>query len=206
MDRAVRKPNRLTGYDYREYGSYFVTICAYNMESIFGEICRDSPCGCPQKYENSPVMEYSDLGKIAVECMESMCNYKELKVVKYIVMPNHIHAIIDIEYNGLADNAVYVADSRKGCPYTQIVSSTSLSDFVGRYKSIVANRWLKQCKDNNIFMGQIWQRSFHDHIIRNEKDFQRIWDYIENNPINWENDCFYPYPPNALKTFQGDTE
>ena len=192
MDRPKRKSNRLTGYDYREYGSYFVTLCTYERQCIFGAIRRDSPCGCPQVYDSYPVMEYSNLGKIAVECINELKEYGDITVEKYIIMPNHIHAIINIVYKDLEENSVYTTDSRKGCPYANITSSVSVSDFVGRYKSMVANRWLKQCKIKNVFMGQIWQRSFHDHIIRNEKDFQRIWEYIENNPYNWEKDCFYP--------------
>ena len=192
MDRPRRKANRLAGFDYREYGSYFVTICAYNMDCIFGRIRRDSPCGCPQICGDVPVVEYSELGKIAVGCIESMHEYGEISISKYVVMPNHIHMIINIEYSDYEEISKNTeTDSREGCPYEPARCRISVSDFVGRYKSIVANRWLKQCKVQKIFMGQIWQRSFHDHIIRNEKDFQRIWEYIENNPYNWENDCFY---------------
>lgn len=91
-------------------------------------------------------------------------------------MPNHVHVIVTIDSNE--------ADSRKGCPYT-------IPQIIGAYKSIVANEYLRICKRNNVVMGKIWQRSYHDHIIRDYEDYLTIWHYIDTNPIKWEEDCFY---------------
>lgn len=99
-----------------------------------------------------------------------------IEVANYVVMPNHVHMLINF-INPLND-------SREGCHYT-------LSQVVGKYKSLVSNRWLDVCKANNIKMGSVWQRSFHDHIIRGEKDYREIWEYIENNPIKWKMDIYY---------------
>ncbi|MBQ8622333.1 MAG: transposase, partial [Oscillospiraceae bacterium] len=82
---------------------------------------------------------------------------------KYVVMPNHIHIIIFL-YGG----------------------KSRLDNIIGSYKSFVSRRIHKQQP-----ALKVWQESFHDHIVRNEKSYQNIWLYIESNPMNWEKDCFY---------------
>lgn len=62
---------------------------------------------------------------------------------------------------------------------------------IGAYKSIVANEWLKICKRNKQTMGKLWQRGYYDHIIRNEQEYQKIWQYIDENPIKYEEDEYY---------------
>ena len=86
-----------------------------------------------------------------------------VKVDKCIVMPNHIHAIIV-----LSDSA------------------TDLSVAIGQYKSAVT-RNIRKIRRN----AEVWQTSFHDHVIRSEEDYQRIWAYIDTNPMRWKDDCFY---------------
>ena len=54
-------------------------------------------------------------------------------------------------------------------------------DIIGRFKSFADNK----------YDGALWQRSFHDHIIRGERDYLEIWNYIDNNPQKWNDDCFY---------------
>ena len=84
---------------------------------------------------------------------------------KFVVMPNHVHMILVIHSD---DKLV------------------SITHIVGQFKMSVSKKIRK--RDPDI---KVWQRSFHDHIIRNERSYQKIWEYIENNPIKWEEDCFY---------------
>jgi dipeptidase len=84
---------------------------------------------------------------------------------EYVVMPNHIHAILDVQEQGL---------------------KTDLPVVIGQYKMAVTKR-IRSEKPG----FQVWQRSFHDHVIRNRKSYEKIWTYIENNPAKWEEDCFY---------------
>lgn len=166
---SERKILRLQYFDYSQNGAYFITICTHNKEKTLCDICRGDPCGLPK-------IKYTPLGKIALECL-SLINTKDKIILdKYVIMPNHIHMIIKVDY-GFADN-------RKGCPY-------SVPQIVGKYKSLVSTKWLKICKQNNMSMGQIWQRSYYDHIIRGEKDYLEIWEYIESNPQKWNFDCYY---------------
>ena len=89
-------------------------------------------------------------------------NYIGIKVDKYVIMPNHIHLIIIIDNSG-----------GHGDP--------PLQSIIGQLKSYTTNKY------KNI----LWQRSYHDHIIRGEKDYQKIWEYIDTNVLRWEKDCFY---------------
>ena len=89
---------------------------------------------------------------------------------KYVIMPNHIHMIVVIGCDG----------AERSRPFP------TLSTVIGQYKSGVSRNIHSICPD-----FKIWQKSFHDHIIRNENDYQMIWQYIDTNPATWENDCFY---------------
>lgn len=81
-------------------------------------------------------------------------------------MPNHIHLLIKIDYHQTGGH---------GDPPLQVY------DIIGRFKSFT----------NNKYGTTLWQRSFHDHIIRDEKDYLKIWNYIDTNPQKWEEDCFF---------------
>lgn len=104
-------------------------------------------------------------------------------------MPNHVHLLLSI--SGVTP------DSRKGYPYdseennSHLDNEYDLSRIVGKYKSLVANKWLAVCKSRNQQMGTIWQRSYHDHIIRDEADYLTRWKYIDENPLKWEFDKYY---------------
>lgn len=160
---------RLKQYDYSQNGAYFITICTHNKLHTLCKISRDNPRGCPE-------IQYTPLGNIALKELLCINEIAGATLDKYVIMPNHIHMIISLNY----DNA----DSRKGCPY-------SVPQIIGRYKSIVSNGWLKICKQYNMKMGDIWQRSYFDHIIRNENEYLEKWQYIENNPYKWEEDDYY---------------
>ncbi len=111
---------------------------------------------------------YIHLSKIG-HCIERAIKaipekYENVYVDKYIIMPNHVHMIL-------------ILDSANG----QIRSGPTLSTIVGQTKRRVSKE----------VGAAIWQHSFHDHIIRNEPDYRRIWRYIDSNPVTWTNDCYY---------------
>ncbi|MBE7044318.1 MAG: hypothetical protein E7397_02220 [Ruminococcaceae bacterium] len=85
-----------------------------------------------------------------------------VKIDKYVVMPNHIHLILILDDSGGHGNP-------------------PLQNIIGQLKSYTTNKY------GNV----LWQRSYHDHIIRGEKDYQKIWEYIDTNVLIWEKDCFY---------------
>ena len=144
----VRKSPRIPQYDYSTVNSYFVTICTHERRCIF--------------YTKGTL---NRLGLVAQDCLlEIPKRYVGYRIDKFVVMPNHIHAIITI------DTAV----------------DKNLSYVIGQYKSVVS-------KGVHQFYPEleVWQRSFHDHVIRNQKRYDLIWNYIENNPMQWKEDCFY---------------
>ena len=163
-----RKQLRLKGWDYSKNGAYFITICTYGKKMILSKIYRrGDPCG-------RPIIEYSVLGKIADNAIKVIENKFNIKIDKYVIMPNHIHMII-------------IIDSRT----TARVVPTDISSVAGFYKSIIANGYMKECNKRNIVMGKLWQRSYYDHIIRNQQDYEDAWNYIEGNPSKWEEDELY---------------
>ncbi len=108
--------------------------------------------------------QLSPLGRIAEQCFtEIQGHFRDVGIDKFVVMPNHVHGIIVLQ--------------RK---------QHDLSMVVGLYKSAVTKRIHEVDPQMSV-----WQTSFHDHIIRNEQDYQRIWSYIDANPMRWKDDCFF---------------
>ena len=164
----ARKNNRLKDYDYSSAGYYFVTICTNNQQNILSSVCRGDPCGRPES-------ELTELGEICATTFEIIEATHNVSILKYVIMPNHIHMIISND-----------ADMRATARVAPTIGSV-----IGSYKSMVSNSWLVKCKEHGIHMGQIWQRNYHDHIIRGEADYQRICQYIDENLERWTEDEYY---------------
>jgi len=164
-----RKNMRLESYDYSSSGYYFITICTSNHKNTLAKIRRGDPCGRPNIY-------LSELGKICENTVATIKTMYNISVLNYVIMPNHIHLIISIDSN---------------CERTTARVAPTIGLIIGSYKSIISHFWLAKCKEYNIHMGQIWQRGYHDHIIRNNSDYRRIWQYIDENPLKWTEDCYY---------------
>ena len=165
MDIVTRKLPRLKLYDYSTPGAYFITICVHNKECIFGHIA-------PGNIVGDAHMHYSPIGKIAYECM---CNieshYDNIKIDKWVIMPNHVHMLIRI--------------TERINPFP--TAKYDIPNVVGKYKAAVTRSARKFLAYDN----QLWQSSFYDHIVRNDTDYQMIWQYISGNPSKWLDDCFY---------------
>ncbi len=168
-----RKHNRLPLFDYSQNGVYFITICTHNKQNLFWKGCRDNPCGCPS---DPPVVEYTLLGQIAIANIKALEERFPVKIENFVVMPNHIHLLLYLDNFGERTAARAVP---------------TVSQIVSAYKSIVANQYLECCKKENIAMGNLWQRSFYDHIIRNKNDYLIKWNYIQNNIAEWTKDEYY---------------
>ncbi|MCF8303726.1 MAG: transposase [Bacteroidales bacterium] len=183
-----RKNIRLQGYDYSSKGLYFITICTKDREHYFGKIDN-------QKFE------YSAIGGIAYTYWHEIPeHFTNLRLGEFIIMPNHIHGIIEIVSPphgvDLQSSSELLAGTRHGVS-PQLPKSTkninefgktipgSISTIIGQYKSSVT-RW---CNDNDFNFA--WQSRFHDHIIRNEPEYNRIEQYIANNVANWREDKFF---------------
>ena len=164
MEVPKRKSTRLKNYDYSAPGAYFITICVKDRKEWLSKIIVGTGVlDCPQNI-------LTRYGKIADKYICQMNNfYKHVSVDKYVIMPNHIHLLIRILEN---------MDGPSGTP---VPTNSVISKFVGTFKRFC----------NKEYRENIWQSRSNDHIIRGEKDYKKIWEYIDTNVQRWERDCFY---------------
>lgn len=157
IELPKRKANRLANYDYSQNGAYFITICVKDKEPILSKIKFNSI------YPNE--IKLSKLGIIvANEILNIEKRFDNTKVLDYVVMPNHIHLIIQLD----------------DC-------SCSLGQIIGSFKSIAT----LQSKKIGYSNDKLFQRNYYDHIIRNEDDYLTKSNYIKNNPEKWLDDKYY---------------
>jgi putative transposase len=180
---------RLKGYDYSANGAYFVTICTKDKQNYFGKITNGK-------------MVLSEIGNVARNELIKTSNIRDNVVLdQFIVMPNHVHAIIIIDNNlsknpvetrGIASlqqqirqNGEYPTATTTWHPNKFGPQSKNLPSIIRGYKSAVT---VYAVKSKIVFA---WQSRYHDHIIRNETEMIQIQEYIYNNPRNWGKDCLY---------------
>ncbi|WP_205500859.1 transposase [Rufibacter psychrotolerans] len=174
--RPDRKRNRLLGFDYRQDAFYFVTSCVKEMACVFGDVVNGA-------------MHLNGYGQIAErQWFWLLEQYPYLRSHAFVVMPNHIHALVEISREDLESGAEAAMRERTGrdlsVPYG-MQKIKSLSEIMGAYKTTTSK--LIRLAGMPEFA---WHRSFHDHIIRDEKSFFNIKNYIEHNPAKWKDDTF----------------
>lgn len=183
MLEQYRKKNRLENYDYSLIGSYFVTICTHDRLCWFGEI----------KNRNMILNEFGTIAYKQFQWLAIQYPYAQLDA--FVVMPNHVHAVVVID----PTNSPGRRDRSRPAPtmHTEIPTgiqprtaetitngnTLSLSNIVGAYKT-TTSKLIHQSG----YPEFAWQRSFHDHIIRNEIELTKIRQYIERNPLRWWRD------------------
>ncbi len=177
MELPKRKSNRLKNYDYSNNGAYFITLCAHNHENLFGEIVGDSisiPIVAQSVGEGSslPQCVLNSKGNIIDEYINKIpLKFNTIKIDNYVIMPNHIHLIVFI------DNGLHNSGTENPSP--------TVGKVIGWFK----HQTTKQINElNQTIDAKWWQRSYHDHIIRNEQSYKKIWEYVDNNVLSWELD------------------
>ena len=169
MELCQRKANRLDGYDYGRAGYYFITVCTAGRNNFFWDFSIPSCVGADIIRPCLPAL--TQYGRCADQAVQNISlHYTGIWVDKYVIMPNHLHMILVIEQK---DRGRIISAPTKGIPIIVGQMKRSVSKNVG---------------------FPIWQKSYHDHIIRNEADYRRIWHYIDTNPAHWHEDCFYTVP------------
>jgi putative transposase len=172
-----RKPMRLPHYDYSMPGAYFVTACTKNREFLF---------------------ETNDVRLAAESSWYSIMDiFSNIELGEFVVMPNHIHGIIWIIAQGayrLHPGTWKNANCRGGqLPAPTIgVKYETLSNIVGAFKTMAATR-VNQLRD--VRGAPVWQKSFYDRIIRNDRELACIQAYIQDNPVKWAEDRDNPINP-----------
>ena len=193
-----RRSIRLKGYDYSQAGLYFITICVHEKKHLFGNI------------ENGEMI-LNDAGKIANECWLEIPNHFPNAVLhEHIVMPNPVHGVIQLLKN---NDTVGIDNYQSLFPHPspqpthpspqptqpspqpspqqppknefQKIIPRSIGSIVRGFK-IGVTKWVHA----NSEIHTVWQRNYYEHIIRDEQSYQKISEYIVNNPANWKNDKF----------------
>ncbi len=183
--------SRASWHDYNG-GTYFVTISTQNREHYFGNISYNQ--------NNEAQMEYTDMGQYTNEQIKNVsAHYPYAEIPLWVVMPNHVHCLVIIRNNGTAQFDV------------ETVCTPSLPTQSARWKNDTVNETMQNiskkrgllsttigglkraithyARENGIYFQ--WQTRFHDHIVTEIEELNRIADYIENNPARWMQDTFY---------------
>jgi REP element-mobilizing transposase RayT len=192
-----RQSTRLKGYDYSKEGNYFLTICCQDKECLFGDVVNGK-------------MILNNIGEVVNECWLKIPNhFPKVKLKEYVIMPNHIHGIIElindeksVSNNTAVENLRVInlkAENEQLLNSIPIKNSIiqnnfqkctprSIGSIIKGFK-IGVTKWIRD-KNNfePILIESIWQRNYHEHIIRDNREYEKIVKYIINNPSKWEID------------------
>jgi putative transposase len=177
-DKHHRRSIRLKDYDYAQAGAYFVTVCTHNRECLFGEIIDAE-------------MRLSEYGQIVVASWQDIPRHFDcVELDAFVVMPNHLHGNLTIIDDVGAKHFSAELPPKNASPLQPHgTQSNSLGAILQNFKS-VSTRKINQARDTQ--GAPVWQRNYHEHIVRNEREWNAIREYVANNPANWLKDSENP--------------
>ena len=202
-----RRSIRLKRYEYSRAGLYFITICTQNRAHLFGEIIRtihqeshvQAPLrGRPEKNQHNRLI-LNDAGRMVEKWYHELENkYPDKRCHEMIVMPNHFHCIIE----NVPRTDAHVGAPLRGRPENERdhpethygIDNKKFDATIGNtmdwFKTMTTNEYIHGVKQFGWqrFDGKLWQRNYWEHIIRNEKSYLKISEYIRQNPANWNID------------------
>jgi len=201
-----RRSIRLEGYDYREIGAYFVTVCTQNHVCLFGDVADGE-------------MRLNDAGRMVHAVWDALpLHYPGIGIDAFVVMPNHVHGIVGAAPCGRPDSGQAQGPAPTGCgdldgrgqargPAPTDCGDLDglgqargpartggdrarvlgLADVIHRFKTLTTHRYIQGVKEQDwpAFDRRLWQRNYYEHIIRNDESLNRITDYIMDNPVQW---------------------
>ena len=177
-----RRSIRLPGHDYAQPGIYFVTICAQDRRCLFGDIANGE-------------LRHDATGLLISSWWEKLPEkYPYVVLDAFVVMPNHLHGILHITEVGAVAGRPHGAAPTLGLMMTW-------------FKSMTTNAYIRGVKEHGwpAFAIRLWQRSFYEHIVRNERDLDAVREFIFNNPAKWAADRENPAAlsvPKAVPAWQ----
>lgn len=186
-----RRSIRLKGFDYSQTAAYFITICTHNRECFLGEVVDGT-------------MILNEIGKMVKTIWDELPHYFSMELDAFVIMPNHLHGIIIV-------GAQFIAPSFQRWPKESLLHGTEknpIDQNLANKKQGTMNREQGAMNSAPTRLGKIvrtfkalctclirkkqfgfgWQRNYHEHIIRNENDLNRIREYIAFNPARWAED------------------
>ncbi len=159
MKYPKRKQNRLTEYDYSTPNAYFITVCTQDRKNLFWTDVG-AAIGRPEE------IPLTGLGITVKQVIQDIPkHYPAITVDHAVVMPNHIHLLLQINTD---------ADGRP-------MAAPTVSTVINQTKGTVSKK----------AGSSVWQKGFYDHVIRSEQDYLDVWNYIEGNPGKWSEDKLY---------------
>ncbi|MCM2357145.1 MAG: transposase [Geobacteraceae bacterium] len=193
-----RRSIRLRDYDYSAIGAYFVTVCAQGRECLFGGVVGGAVVS-------------NEAGRMVAEWWAKLPDkFPGVELDEFIIMPNHFHAIVAIvgappcgcpplspcgclnsnTKPGRPHGAEKRGQSRgaeEGRPHG---AAPTLGDMIDWFKTMTTNAYIRGVKQSvwPPFPGRLWQRNYYERVIRNENELAGIREYIQGNPLRWEDD------------------
>lgn len=156
-----RRSVRLPGFDYTNNGAYFVTICTHERLCTLGTVVAGA-------------VDLSRAGIIVQETWQSLSDrFPAVDTDAFVAMPNHVHGVIFFV------RAQFIAPE----PHPSVQRHTSLGEVVRTFKA-ASTRAIRTSGNE----GFAWQRGYYEHIVRNDADLTRIREYIDANPLRWNED------------------
>jgi len=175
-DHHHRRSIRLPDYDYSQSGAYFVTVCTQQRETLFGAVGGD-------------VMRLNEYGEIVAAVWHDLPqHYAHIALDAFVVMPNHVHGIVIFEDPSERRGEVASprnADIANLGAATAPLRATTLGQVVAYFKYQSTKRINELRNTAGI---PVWQRNYYERVIRNDREFNAVRDYIQRNPLNWARD------------------
>ena len=162
----VRKRMRMSCWDYSNVGCYFLTLCSKDRKPMFS-------CIVGRGILDAPEVQLTSYGKCIYDALSYLSeNNEAFELHNWVIMPNHVHILVSIT------NEQECLDGASGMPRPTNARIPKFISSLKRYTN----------KQTGV---DLWQVSYYDHIIRDDEDFLRRWQYIDNNPSVWLDDDYY---------------
>ncbi len=169
--RHHRRSIRLKGYDYTSAGAYFITICAYRRDRLFGKVINGE-------------MQLNQIGRTARgHWMKLPKHHRHLTLDEFIIMPDHMHGILILDHD---PSSMDLPPSKGVCaasPQENRPKRHSISEIIRGFKTFSTRR-INQIRQTPGL--SVWQRNFYERIIRDTIAMQNIQRYIQANPTAWQ--------------------
>jgi putative transposase len=187
-DKHHRRSIRLQGYDYASPGAYFVTICTHQRQCLFGVVVGGE-------------LRLNEFGQIAQSHWLRLPNYhSHLRLDEFVVMPNHVHEILVLADSpvgaGFDVNLTVTTDKSLAKPApthaSQQTKHHGIPEIIRGFKTFSARYINQNRKTKGV---PVWQRNYYEHIVRDEASLQHLRQYIQNNPLSWQQDQLHPDVP-----------
>jgi len=177
-EKHHRRSIRLKGYDYAQPGSYFITICTWQRHCLFGEITHGQ-------------MQLNRYGRIVQKHWQNLIHYHQhIKLGEFVIMPNHIHGILTLKDVSEARKSLDIGFAP--IKFEKSPKRHGIPEIIRGFKTFSA-RQINTVRDTPGV--PIWQRNYYEHIIRNQQAYDKIYQYIKDNPALWEVDQLHPECP-----------